>query len=182
MRVFTALEITPEGQHLLSAQTEPLRKAFPRLKWVARESLHVTLSFFGELSDERVKRVVSLFEAAKVSLPAFPLTVRGIGVFPRKGPARVVFAEIKEGQQECSTLFLEESEIFREIIPRQRTEYTPHITLARVRKGVRWPSPGKNRTVPAGKLYIDRIVLYQSILDRTGASYVKLAEKKLKTP
>ncbi len=174
MRIFTALALSAEGQDLLYRQTEHLREVFPRLKWVEKDSLHITLEFIGEVSDKAAAAAAAALESAVLDIPSFTITVRGRGTFPRKGQARVVYARIREGQQECKR-------IYSEVSGRREREYLPHITLARVRRGVRWPSSGDNRSVPSGTVSVDRVVLFQSLPGPSGARYVKLAEKKLKT-
>ncbi len=182
MRIFTALSIPASGQELLYRQTDTLRKAFPRLKWVTMDSLHITLEFFGEVSPRRVREAAVALESAVFDTPSFRITVQGIGTFPERGPARVIYARIGEGQEKCKKLYRESAAAFRGIVSAQGGGYVPHITLARVRRGASRQPSGRKRTDLSGGMLINRVVLFQSITEAHGARYVKIAEKILKTP
>lgn len=181
MRAFTALPLPPEVQTLLYKQTEPLRRAFPRLKWVKRESLHITLHFFGEIPDQKVTAISTVLETSKLKTVPFAVHLNGIGTFPARGPARVVFADIREGNRECRELFLELAQQLKTAFPLHEAKFKPHVTLARVKQGNRWPSTERYKNFPTLSFKIDKIVLYQSIPERTGARYINLSEKILKT-
>ncbi len=181
MRVFTALPLPQEVQAILYKQTEPLRRTFPRLKWVHRESLHITLHFLGEIPNQKVTEISTALETAELKTFPFAVNLNGIGTFPVRGPARVVFANIREGSPGCRKLFSEITQQLKTVFPLPEVNFKPHVTLARVKRGNRWPSPEKYRKTPSISFKINKIVLYQSILAKTGTRYINLTEKILKT-
>jgi 2'-5' RNA ligase len=62
-----------------------------RLTWVAPERLHLTVRFIGEVDEARGAGITAALAPA-LDVPAFDLTAAGVGVFPRHGPPRVVWA------------------------------------------------------------------------------------------
>ena len=54
MRLFLAINVTPEVRRDLSAVTAPLRDCAPELAWVKEPLLHLTVKFLGEQPAERL--------------------------------------------------------------------------------------------------------------------------------
>lgn len=54
------------------------------VRWSARETWHVTTAFYGELPDALVPALGDALEEACATLPAYPLALRGAGVFSHR--------------------------------------------------------------------------------------------------
>jgi 2'-5' RNA ligase len=98
---------------------------------IAKERLHITVAFLGELTAEELGRA---FAAAPVATGAFDLTLDTVGFFPR---SRVLWLAAREVPQALNELeqrlwvALEERGFARE--PRI---YRPHVTLAKKARAV----------------------------------------------
>ena len=176
MRVFAALPLPDSGIRALDAAIEPLRRAHPRLRWVAPSSYHLTLHFFGELGEEAVSRLKALFAAPE--LRARPIAARfgPLGRFPDRGEPRVIHVALAQGAEEARAYF----DAFHAAIAKlgyrpEARGFVPHITLARF---PREPLPGGltvDMAVPQAEFLIEQCVLYQSVLGPGGPRYAAIA-------
>ena len=62
----------------------------PGARWLDAEQLHVTLRFLGEVDGGTKQRVEDALE--RVEHAPFELGVAGVGTFPPRGKARIVWA------------------------------------------------------------------------------------------
>lgn len=124
-RVFSAVDI--ESQDLLR-ELETVRNNIDLgFNPVPVEKMHVTLQFFEDLDEEEVGEVRGALR--DVSIEPFTASVEGTGAFPSEDYIRVVWAGIEDGR-------------FRELYSQAADhgveedsdhDFTPHITLMRVR-------------------------------------------------
>jgi 2'-5' RNA ligase len=106
-RVFLALRLSPQTRARLASVTRLMmdtvkaaaagRPAHPvAIRPVAQANFHLTLSFLGEVSADRlpaIRHAVSITTARR-RRPAF--VVRGVGTFPGRGTPRVVWAGVDD--------------------------------------------------------------------------------------
>jgi len=171
MRVFTAIPIPKPLQEQIVLDTAPIRGRYPQLKWVSQGALHITLNFLGEIEDEKIPQVLQTMELIQPVFRSFSLEFKGLGVFPRRGPARVVFLEAQEGIQECRELQKALARGLTRFSAPERRKFKPHLTLARVKHTTDWPDPeNEGHDISVG-FEVDRIVLYKSILKPEGPQY-----------
>jgi 2'-5' RNA ligase len=90
-RLFTALVPPAIVQTELAALAAPLAGG----RWTPAENIHLTLRFIGEADDEKAGRFAEAL--ARVRVEAFILPVGGTGVFPTRGPAKVIWAGVGNG-------------------------------------------------------------------------------------
>src|SRR5258708_2901824 len=87
-RLFIAIDL-PEDVRQNLAQ---ICFGVPGAKWVTTEQMHLTLNFIGEANGNTF---LDLQEAlAEVNSPPFELIFKGVGHFPPRGHARVLWAGI----------------------------------------------------------------------------------------
>ena len=102
-----------------------------RLTVVKPGSIHITLKFLGEIDEKtlaRVKEALSL-----IRFEPFEVSVCGVKGNPASAP-RVIWSEVRDGGG-CSRLFeLVEEALSTAGIPKERRAFTPHATLARVKR------------------------------------------------
>jgi 2'-5' RNA ligase len=165
---------------------DELRRAVPNVKWVATESLHVTLKFVGEFPEPdlgEIKHVLS-----HVSGPPFQLSFRQAGFFTPRSP-RVFWVGIEAGP-ELKALALAVDQALEPLgIAREERAFTPHLTLAREGSGrpqgarsdrnkpKMYELKAKVETMPVpdfGTMLARQYFLYQSKLSPKGAQYTKL--------
>ena len=195
MRIFVALDIDDEIRERIAHFIAEMRLLAPDIRWVAPESLHVTLKFIGEKPDAAVKQVQE--RISSISATGFDLSLRGCGLFPSAKSARVFWIGIEAGT-ELAKLTSQVEEALTEIgIPKEGRAFSPHLTLARVGSG----APGRRKddksnkrfaklqqrlteisTPEFGTMSAREFFLYRSQLSSQGSRYTKIARFALRSP
>ncbi len=102
-----------------------------RLTLVAPPSIHITLKFLGEVDGNTLGRVKEALSC--IRFHPFEVSLGRVKGNPPRDP-RVIWAEVQDGGR-CRELFgLVEEALSGIGIPRERRAYTPHATLARVKR------------------------------------------------
>ena len=164
------------------------------LRWIPAGHLHFTLKFLGEIDEERVEEARSCVAAAATSTAtgaerpaAFRIALEGLGAFPARGSARVLWAGCGEGGAELSALAAAVEEAFAVAgFPRETRPFSPHLTLARVKE----PEAGRRLArallaVPPesfGSVTVSSLVLFRSELTPRGAEYSELLRAAIESP
>lgn len=192
MRLFLALDIDDSIRERICRFVEGVRNFAPDARWVAPESLHVTLKFIGEQPEaalDRIKRAM-----AEVHVPATEIHCHGYGFFPTVNAARVFWIGMESGPELQSLAAAIDDKMPSLGIPKEERAFSPHLTLAR---GPGGRSSGSlhhrkgdqaNRTfkilqqelsaLPApefGTMRPREFFLYLSKLSPKGSTYSKLA-------
>jgi 2'-5' RNA ligase len=191
MRIFIALDIEDTIRERIQRFLDGVREFAPDARWVRPESLHVTLKFIGEKSEESVENI----KLALSSIQANPIeiTLRGYGFFPTPKAPRVFWIGIESGPQLAALAKAVDDAVAALEVPREDHPFSPHLTLAR--GGRRSGAPGwrkgdgpnlsfkrlqeklSTRPVPEfGTMTAREFFLYQSQLLRGGARYTKIAK------
>lgn len=177
MRVFIAVDIPDTIREELSEVQRALRPLTSSAKWVAPESIHITLKFVGEIQDKRLEDIDAALTG--LSWKPFTVTVRGVGFFPGMRSPRVFWAGMEaptmQGLAEQLDIRMEQLGFEKE-----KRAFRPHLTLARA-KDTRIDSSlvaaaAKYEEHAFGSFSVDRVFLFKSTLKPTGAVYEKLKE------
>jgi RNA 2',3'-cyclic 3'-phosphodiesterase len=125
-RLFTAIEI-PE---IVRAQLTLVRGHLPGAKWIEMEDLHLTIRFFGDISNLEADELVSAL--ARVDFDPFELRITGLGVFGGRDP-RALFAAVGECEPLNALYRASERAARAARLPPETRAFKPHITLARLK-------------------------------------------------
>lgn len=142
------------------------------------ENLHVTLKFLGEVADAKTDAIRGALGEIR-SDKGVALEFRGLGFFPNEKHARVFWAGM-EASVNLKTLAADiEGALERLRIPREKREFSPHLTLARF-EHPRLPEAlrkliSENQQREFGSLRTNEFHLVQSKLKPSGAEYTTLA-------
>jgi RNA 2',3'-cyclic 3'-phosphodiesterase len=137
MRLFVAIVLPPAVVAAVAARLDPLRPAWPSLRWAGPDSWHLTLAFLGEVPDPVRPELAHRLERAAGRHPALDLAVSGGGTFPGPARARVVWAGIRADQAALRKLAGSVAAGARRAgapPPDEGRRYRPHVTLARLRE------------------------------------------------
>jgi 2'-5' RNA ligase len=162
-----------------------LARTGTEVKWVEPENLHVTLLFLGEVPLEAVPVVCRAVAATAARYGAFPMTIEGTGCFPNPRRPRVLWVGIGQGLQEVCALHdgLEGPLLELGCYRREEREYTPHITLGRVksdRPTERLTAAlAKYATWKGGETSVGEVLVLSSELSSRGPVYTVLSRAKL---
>jgi RNA 2',3'-cyclic 3'-phosphodiesterase len=159
----------------MDAALQPARVLYPRVRWVSSSGFHVTLHFFGEVTESGLAALQSALDAPELRRPAIEAGLSGVGQFPPNGNPRVLWVGLQKGVQDMRGYW----EVFEDKIsplgwvPDKRG-FVPHVTVGRtgtVPLGREWASSVK---MPPLVFDVTQCVLFQSVLGRDGATYVPL--------
>ena len=127
-RLFTGIEIPAEIAQRLASLQGGLQGA----RWIPSDNYHLTLRFIGDVDMMTADMITEALSG--VSRPAFELMLTGLGVFGGRSP-RAIFASAESGRPLMDLQADHERLVQRLGLPPEGRKYTPHITLARLRKG-----------------------------------------------
>jgi RNA 2',3'-cyclic 3'-phosphodiesterase len=177
MRVFIAIDIPEEIQVRLAAVQEQLRPVSASARWVAVESIHLTLRFIGEISENHLEDIDNALGG--LTWKPFPVVVRGVGFFPGARSPRVLWAGLEPSTMEGLAKEID-SRLERAGFDHEKRAFRAHLTLARSRgtrlDGALVTAAAELAETEFGTFVADRCFLYQSTLKTRGAIYTKLKE------
>lgn len=126
-RLFVALPLPETVRAELAARAEPLAGA----AWAPADNLHLTLRFIGEVSEARGEELAEAL--ATVHVEPFILSPTGMGAFPTRGPARVVWAGFGTAHPRLFQLRKRvDDALLRVESGLDVSTFHPHVTLARL--------------------------------------------------
>lgn len=175
MRLFAGIDMPPPVKDAMAALIEKLRPRAPDAKWVPRDNLHVTLSFLGEVPEDRLGEIGgALTEAAKAVAGPIPTAVQGSGAFPSPRRARVLWVGLEDGVGRLVKLADEVATSLEPLgFPHEKRDWTAHLTLARFR------TPASvaqllDEPVPTLPFEVPEVTLFRSRLARPAPTYEAL--------
>lgn len=188
IRAFIAVELPEETKAELGRLSEKLKLTKnPACKTVGAGVMHLTLRFLGNVPVEKIEDIKSaILEAAK-DTKAFRLKLKDVGCFPDVQRPRVIWVGL-DGEVDNLLSFQKrlESALGKLGFPEEGRDFTPHLTLARVRDNC---SPAERRRLgeavrgldyrPGLEFTVNHIALIRSVLKPQGPEYTTLAEINL---
>ena len=123
------LDALAQARPALSSGRE--RANLPKLRWVHRERLHLTLKFLGSTPLARVEAIAALRETASETAP-IALQLQGWGLFRERRP-RVVWASLAgelERLADCAARL--DARLTGQDIQPERRPFRRHLTVAHV--------------------------------------------------
>lgn len=179
MRTFIAIDLDEPVRRDLGRLIQRLRPRCGDLRWLRPDTIHLTIKFLGEASDDRITPICGALRTLAAKCQPFDIAVRGAGCFPDAGSVRVVWAGVHDptgGLTRCRNLC---EELVAPLgFPAENRPFSPHLTLARnkspalsgdIRKAV-----DSAVDFSGGLLSVGAVTLYQSTLSAQGSTYQPL--------
>src|SRR3974390_2685548 len=91
IRAFLAIDLPASLRPILSWAQEELKKSGADIKWVPVGNIHITLKFFGNITETQVTDISEAVTALAANQAPFTLTVTDAGAFPNPKNPRVVW-------------------------------------------------------------------------------------------
>lgn len=149
-----------------------LRTRLRGLRWTSPQGWHLTLRFLGAAVPDALASLEAPLRNAAARCPAGEAGFSGLGVFPPRGAARILWlgtsvsAAVVELQSACEAAAVAAG------FPPETRAFRPHITLGRWREGARRPMLPP---VDLGAGPLEQLVLFRSDLEPAGPVYSPLA-------
>lgn len=183
MRTFIAVPLPVECTRTLAEMQGALRRFGAEVRWTAVPSIHLTLTFLGEIDPAVLPGLAGALRALP-AIPAFTLRLEGMGAFPNLQRPRVIWCGI-EGDRPALSLLQEgvETACMQAGFERENRIFQPHLTLGRVQ--------GKRNLQalldyiriadsPRCEFVVDHYRIYRSTLTPRGAIYDVLESIQLR--
>jgi 2'-5' RNA ligase len=171
MRLFVGIPLQPAVIDELSAVSSQLKSKDDGLRWAAPESWHITLQFLGNTTEKQYKCLAARLR--EVRSPAVPVRLEELGFFDRAG---VFFAAVGLTPELLALQERVVAETAHCNFVQEKRPYHPHITLARSKgedrgHGLRQLKTRIERQPAFSRFVAEEFLLYESMLERTGARY-----------
>lgn len=181
VRAFLAVAPPQEVLAKITATQEKMRKKIRgSISWVRPEGIHLTLKFFGEITQEHVSGITEVVGNLTAGVGPLRLEAKGVGVFPTAKRPRVIWMGIAGETQRLITLqkVIENGLDAACRIPREERPFRAHLTLARIKspqklEGIETVLAG-GATESAGEFTANGLTLISSRLTPKGAIYTAL--------
>lgn len=170
-RLFLALELPERTQ-------QELRQLSPRpatdLRLVREGQLHLTLHFLGNMNDACVPSLMAT--VSTVHAEPFSLTLAGVGRFPPRGRASVLWAGLQPSEPLQNLHASLGAALVAAGFPVERRGYAPHVTLARV--GPRTPPRlieaylAEHASLTLETFVVDAFTLFESRRSPDGSTHI----------
>jgi 2'-5' RNA ligase len=187
MRLFIALELPEPVPAALAATQQQLRRSGDHpVKWVAPESVHLTLQFLGEVEEERVPALLAALEQVQrttysSTMPTLHLT--GAGAFPNVKRPQTIWVGVGG---DTAPLAQVQQAVVRELEPlgfaAEDRPFRAHLTIGRVQRNAnsRQRSALGNAIAAlpkprAASWPMGVPILFQSTLTPNGAIYKRIS-------
>lgn len=128
IRLFAALQIPDDVARDLKRRQQGL----PGARWRPPEALHVTLRFFGEMSERKASDLDA--ELARIAESPLEIVLEGAGAFSEGGRQTSVWAGVAENPALRRLAEKCEAAARRSGLEPDRRTYRPHVTLAYLRR------------------------------------------------
>jgi 2'-5' RNA ligase len=181
IRTFIAVELDPVIRQRAVEILRALQAVPGDVKWVEPENLHFTLKFLGEVDSRKIHQVCQLVQQAMADLSPFEFEVHGAGAFPDLNRPRTFWLGARQGREEMVTVADHLEDALQTLGFRRETRrFEPHLTIGRMRQGGR-SSPrlvellNDYADVDVGQMSVDEVVVFSSVLGRSGPTYEALA-------
>jgi RNA 2',3'-cyclic 3'-phosphodiesterase len=179
IRAFLAIRPSEEVLRNLEDVQKELASGGADARWIGADAMHLTVQFLGDVRESELPAIEQGLGERLREIKPFDTEFRGLGVFPNQKRPRVIWVGLV-GAGLSAVADAVETVLSPLGFPPQEREFSPHVTLGRVRSvhGVE----GMVRTVKAsgertfGVSRVDRITLYRSVLRPDGAVYTPLRE------
>jgi 2'-5' RNA ligase len=178
MRLFTGIDLPADVTAAIDRLIAELRPSAP-IAWSKASNLHITTKFIGSWPEERLPELRAVLGSLPPRAP-IPIAVRGLGYYPNARAPRVFWAGVEAGP-ELAALAREIDERTAALgIEPEKRQYSPHLTLARIREAADLSALRKavetRGGAPFGAFTADRFYLYLSKPGPGGSVYTKLSE------
>ncbi len=180
-RLFVALPLEdPAVSASLESILSELNLFKKDLKIVDNLNYHITLKFLGDVKQDTADKLIESFKKIDPGTSSVPYELKGLGCFPDFSRPSVIWAGIT-----CDMKPLLDMQRIIEYwsstfgFEREKRRFTPHLTLARVKRDTVMESALKdfitnNKETFFTESLFSECALYESFLHQSGPEYKKL--------
>ena len=170
IRTFLAIPLDTSTLHTIDSIQHRLGSDLPNIRWVRSHNLHLTLRFFGNISEENLEKAAKIMVSVGSLFAPFSMTLKEIDTFPSTDRARVVWIGVQSSKLVELHHALQE-QFHAAGFPVEHRPLRPHITIGRSRRQTgRILSLSQHKV--ADTMRVDELILFESRLQPTGAEHI----------
>jgi RNA 2',3'-cyclic 3'-phosphodiesterase len=183
LRAFLAFDVSHEVIGSLVKTQDELRETRADVGIVARENLHFTVKFLGDVPEDVVNDIDE--RVAGLGLASFETTLAGLGVFPDIRRPRIVWAGVAAADESAIVGRAESViEALDGIGKPEERDFRAHVTIGRVRSSRNVDAlvvfTRQNASRIFGRTKVESLKLKSSLLTPKGPVYTDVREYPLK--
>jgi len=178
IRTFLCFPVPGEVRSKKNMLYSTLEGSPAQINWVKNDYLHLTLKFIGYTTESYIPKIIDTLKKITINYKPFQLVINNTGCFPKKERPRTLFLGV-EGRLNILMDLVQniENELEKIDIPKDRNDFFPHITLARI-KYPQTHTPDIDLFLKSSydpiDLSLDRMQFFASELLPSGAIYTLL--------
>ena len=177
-RTFLCFPVPMEVRSKKNMLYSTLEGSPAQINWVKNDNLHLTLKFIGYTPESQIPRIINILSRITMKYKPFQLVINNTGCLPKKERPRTLFLGVEGRIKILKDLFQNIETEFEKIdIEKDRNEFFPHITLARI-KYPQNHTPDIDLFLKSSydpiDLSLDRVQFFSSELLPSGAIYTLL--------
>lgn len=140
IRSFVAIDLPDSTKDVLEGISQRLRRRVPRdsVRWSRVAGIHLTLQFLGNVPESDLPQIKDVLAQVGQRHAPFSFSVGGVGCFPNVRKPRVVWVGV---QEESGAMAALQRDVVKSLAPLgfepEKRAFRPHLTLGRVKRGVR---------------------------------------------
>lgn len=139
---FIAIPVTEDIKRLAMPIQQELRSNQKHKVYVHPDDLHITIHFFGELEEVKIRALANHLQEA-ISIRPFTLNIGDLNYFGNPKEPRVVWLGVEEHSTLTKLYDFTQRIIKENGLATNNKKYRPHITLAK-----KWKKEADNFTMP----------------------------------
>jgi len=177
IRLFIAIPLSENIKKKVQHISAALSAVDGRLSIVPPENLHFTLKFIGWVNEKEQEKIRKIIFSLTKTIKPFEIKVSGVDAFPSPTRPTVIWAGVSQELTEIAQLFNLSLPYHQE-----GRESLAHLTLARIKH---LEENGREQLKEIiqkhgkdffGQMAVNKVVLFQSELRKTGPIYTLLEE------
>ncbi len=188
IRAFIAIDLSPEIQKCLEELLKSYRSQLLNIpvRWVPAANIHLTLKFLGDVSLANLNLLTEMIQGEISNHHQFDISVGGSGAFPNTRQPRVVWVGVEAPAELANIQNGIEQATARLGYAREERAFSPHLTLGRVSRNATSQDVKAiskvletTRVGFLGATCVEKVFLYRSDLQPTGAVYTQIFSSSL---
>ena len=181
IRLFVALKIPDTVKLEIFEHCDVASKNPSEYRWEAKDKVHLTLKFIGEVKEEFLPLIVDELEFIK-NYSSFDCKISRFGFFFRDNEAKILWCNIETDDSIISLVDELNSNLEKHEIEVEKRKFKAHLTLLRIKKQAaeNFIKRFKEYKFSPVEFNSNEVALIQSVLKPGGSEYKVLKIYELK--
>ena len=178
MRIFLSIPVPNVVKNIKQMLTSTCEDERVEIRWVKHNNLHLTVQYFGSVSDDISIQIRKEVDNIICSIKPFSLTISKTGCFPNTSKPSVLYLGVGGDIEALKSLVTKINDKMSQIGFKKDSElFIPHITVAKINYPQKFNpdlSIFLNSTYDEVEFFVDRIQLLESKTLLKGIEYKTL--------